>query len=163
MEDGTPDFRTTAGAADLAARAADLADHLPEGLKPLAPVAYNYRWSWLPGGEDVLREINPHRWELAAGNPVRFLSDLWPSTRANADRDEVLKERVRELAARASAALEAPASAGDAVSGPIAYMCAEYGVHASLPLYSGGLGVLAGDTLKEASDRGLPVVAVGLL
>ena len=65
MEDGTPDFRTTAGAADLAARAADLADHLPEGLKPLAPVAYNYRWSWLPGGEDVLREINPHRWELA--------------------------------------------------------------------------------------------------
>ena len=163
MEDGTPDFRTTAGAADLAARAADLADHLPEGLKPLAPVAYNYRWSWLPGGEDVLREINPHRWELAAGNPVRFLSDLWPSTRANADRDEVLKERVRELAARASAALEAPAGAGDAVSGPIAYMCAEYGVHASLPLYSGGLGVLAGDTLKEASDRGLPVVAVGLL
>jgi glycogen phosphorylase len=163
MDDGTPDFRTTAGAADIAARAADLADHLPDGLKPLASVAYNYRWSWLAGGEDVFREINPHRWELAAGNPVRFLSDLWPSTRANADRDEALKERVRELAARASAELEAPAGDVTRVPGPIAYLCAEYGVHASLPLYSGGLGVLAGDTLKEASDRGLPVVAVGLL
>ena len=55
MEHPTPDFRTSAGAADIAQRAADLADHLPNGLKPLAAVAYNYRWSWLPGAEDVFR------------------------------------------------------------------------------------------------------------
>lgn len=163
MDDTTPDFRTSAGAADIAQRAADLAEHLPDGLKPLAPVAYNYRWSWLPGGEDVFREINPHRWELAAGNPVKFLSDLWPSTRANAERDAALKESVLRLAAQVSSELDRPPRPGPSLPGTTAYMCAEYGVHASLPIYSGGLGVLAGDTLKEASDQGLPVVAVGLL
>src|SRR3972149_1475901 len=56
-----------------------------------------------------------------------------------------------------------PSSPRPSVAGPVAYMCAEYGIHASLPIYSGGLGVLAGDTLKEASDQRLPVVAVGLL
>jgi starch phosphorylase len=162
MTEPTLDFRTCAGAADLADRAADLADHLPDGLKPLAPVAYNYRWSWLAGGEDVFREVNPHRWDLAGRNPVRFLSDLWPSTRAHADRDTDLKERVQWLAERMATDLARP-SAPSPVGGPIAYLCAEYGVHASLPIYSGGLGVLAGDTLKEASDQGLPVVAVGLL
>ena len=163
MEETTQDFRTSAGAADIAERVADLAEHLPDGLKPLAAVAYNYRWSWLPGGEDVFREINPHRWELAAGNPVKFLSDLWPSTRANAERDAILKERVLRLAELVSSALGEPPRSRPSLPGPVAYMCAEYGVHASLPIYSGGLGVLAGDTLKEASDQGLPVVAVGLL
>lgn len=163
MEEPTTDFRTSAGAADLAQRAADLADHLPSGLEPLAPVAYNYRWSWLPGAEDVFREINPHRWELAGANPVKFLSDLWPSTRANAERDEELKARVLELSLQVAADLDEPPQPRDGMDGPIAYMCAEYGIHASLPIYSGGLGVLAGDTLKEASDQRLPMVAVGLL
>jgi glycogen phosphorylase len=163
MEDRTPDFRTSAGAADLAQRAADLADHLPNGLKPLAALAYNYRWSWLPGAEDVFREINPHRWELAGGNPVRFLSDLWPSTRANAERDEVLKKRVSALALQMSTDLDEPPRPRPPLDGPVAYLCAEYGIHASLPIYSGGLGVLAGDTLKEASDQRLAMVAVGLL
>ncbi len=157
------DFSRLVGAADVAARAADLADHLPDGLRPLAPVAYNYRWSWLPGAEDVFREINPHRWELSGGNPVRFLSDLWPSTRANADRDAGLKEHVRRLADRVASELDQPPRPHPTIQGPVAYMCAEYGVHASLPIYSGGLGVLAGDTLKEASDAGIPLIAVGLL
>ena len=163
MEGQTADFRTSAGAADIARRAADLADNLPDGLKPLAAVAYNYRWSWLPGAEDVFREINPHRWDLAGGNPVKFLSDLWPSTRANAQRDEALKERVLALAMQVSSELAEPPRPRPQLEGPVAYMCAEYGVHASLPIYSGGLGVLAGDTLKEASDQRLPMVAVGLL
>jgi starch phosphorylase len=163
MGDRTHDFRASAGAVDLAERAADLADHLPPSLKPLAAVAYNYRWSWLPGAEDVFREINPHRWELSGGNPVRFLSDLWPSTRANAERDEELKSRVLSLAMQVSSELDEPPRPRDALDGPVAYMCAEFGVHASLPIYSGGLGVLAGDTLKEASDQRLPMVAVGLL
>jgi len=163
MGDRTPDFRTSAGAADLAERAADLAEHLPDGLKPLASVAYNYRWSWLPGAEDVFRDINPHRWELAGGNPVKFLSDLWPSTRANAERDEALKERVLALALRVSSELDEPPRPHPPLDGPVAYMCAEYGIHASLPIYSGGLGVLAGDTLKEASDQRLSMVAIGLL
>ena len=163
MGDQAHDFRTSAGAADIAQRAADLADHLPPGLKPLAAVAYNYRWSWLPGAEDVLSEINPHRWELSGGNPVKFLSDLWPSTRANAERDEELKARVLTLAMQVASDLDEPPRPRPPLDGTVAYMCAEYGVHASLPIYSGGLGVLAGDTLKEASDQRLPMVAVGLL
>lgn len=163
MEEPTTDFTTAAGAVDIAQRAADLADHLPPALKPLAAVAYNYRWSWLPGAEDVFREINPHRWDLAGGNPVKFLSDLWPSTRANAERDEELKARVLALATQVSSELAEPPRPRPPLEGTVAYLCAEYGVHASLPIYSGGLGVLAGDTLKEASDQRLPMIAVGLL
>ncbi|HSJ93024.1 MAG TPA: alpha-glucan family phosphorylase, partial [Gaiellaceae bacterium] len=163
MDDTTPDFTRAAGAADLARRAADLAEQLPDALAPLAPVAYNYRWSWYPGAEEVFREINPHRWELSGGNPVKFLSDLWPSTRANAARDPALRERIDQLVAEVTADLSRPAPPPPGLPGTVAYLCAEYGIHASLPVYSGGLGVLAGDTLKEASDQGLPVVAVGLL
>jgi len=163
MTDRGLDFGSFAGAAEIAERVADLAEHLPDGLKPLASVAYNYRWSWLPGGEAVFREINPHRWELAGANPVRFLSDLWPSTRTHAESDAALKDRVRELAERMAADLARPLTPHPSIPGPVAYMCAEYGIHASLPIYSGGLGVLAGDTLKEASDRGLELVALGLL
>ena len=163
MEDRTPELTTTAGSAEIAHRVADLAEHLPNGLKPLAAVAYNYRWSWLPDGEAVFREINPHRWELAGGNPVKFLSDLWPSTRAHADNNVALRERVIRFSEQVADDLARPLVPRPGVDGPIAYLCAEYGIHASLPIYSGGLGVLAGDTLKEASDQGLPVVAVGLL
>jgi starch phosphorylase len=163
METTNPDFRTRAGALDLAQRATDLAAHLPDGLKPLAPVAYNYRWSWLPGGDAIFREINPHRWELAEGNPVRFLSDLWPSTMAHANANAELRERVRRFAAAVDDELAPPSAPRHSLASPVAYMCAEYGIHASLPIYSGGLGVLAGDMLKEASDQGLPLVAVGLL
>lgn len=163
MTDTARDLTTTAGASDIAERAADLADQLPEGLRLLAPVAYNYRWSWLPGGEAVFRDIDPHRWELAGGNPVRFLSDLWPSTRVHADRDVALEDRVRRLAEAVAADLAEPPAPHPSIRGPVVYMCAEYGIHESLPIYSGGLGVLAGDTLKEASDRRFPLVALGLL
>ncbi|GIU94014.1 MAG: alpha-glucan phosphorylase [Gaiellaceae bacterium] len=163
MDDTTPDLSRAPGAEDLAQRAADLAEQLPEALAPLAAVAYNYRWSWHPGAEDVFRAINPHRWELAGANPVKFLSDLWPSTKANASRDRALHEQIAQLSAELSAELTRPTGERPKTPGPIAYLCAEYGIHASLPLYAGGLGVLAGDTLKEASDRALPLVAVGLL
>lgn len=162
MDDPILDLSCSAGAQDLADRAADLAAHLPDALAPLAAVAYNYRWSWYPGAEDVFREIDAHRWELAGGNPVRFLSDLWPSTRASASRNGALRHRIERLAAELATDLRRPRPT-PGLPGPVAYLCAEYGIHASLPLYAGGLGVLAGDTLKEASDRGLPLVAVGLL
>ncbi|MGH3066627.1 MAG: alpha-glucan family phosphorylase [Gaiellaceae bacterium] len=158
----TWDDATRAGADDIASRVADLAAALPDGLKPLAAVAYNYGWSWVPGGEAVFRDINPHRWELAGRNPVKFLSGLWPSTRERADRDEDIRRRVRDLADTLRADLARAPIAPAGVPVPIAYMCAEFGVHASLETYSGGLGVLAGDMLKQASDSALPLVGVGL-
>jgi glycogen phosphorylase len=163
MEEHSFDFATTAGAEDLAARVAELESQLPGSLRGLASIAYNYRWSWFPGGPSLFRDIDPVRWELAGANPVRFLSELPPSTLVRADADAALVDRANELATALAEDLEDRAIPEASMSGPIAYMCAEYGVHESLPLYSGGLGVLAGDTLKEASDRHLPLVGVGLL
>lgn len=150
------------GSADLEERANRLADRLPDGLRPLAHLAHNFRWSWARDGAALFRDINPHRWELSGENPVRFLTDLWPSTEEWADHDPGIRARVDALHAEITADLGRPDRPRPGIEGPVAFMCAEFGVHASLPVYSGGLGVLAGDILKEASDQALPLVAVGL-
>jgi glycogen phosphorylase len=149
------------GAADLAARAELLSDRVSHGLKPLARLAYNYRWSWARDGANVFRDINPHRWSLSGENPVRFLGDLWPSTQAAVERDPSLLARIEALADGVASYLSRPPSP-IATDGPIVFFCAEFGFHISMPIYSGGLGVLAGDVLKEASDRGLPMIGIGL-
>jgi starch phosphorylase len=150
------------GAADLLARIEILADRLNDPLKPLAAVAYNYRWAWLPDGAAVFRDINPHRWELAGANPVRFLADLWPSTQEAVERNPELLERIGALVEALAADLQRPPRARAGVDGPVAFFCAEFGFHSSMPIYSGGLGVLAGDILKEASDQALPMIGIGL-
>jgi starch phosphorylase len=150
------------GADDLERRAATLADRLVVGLKPLAAVAYNYRWSWHPDGAAVFDEISPFRWERSGRNPVRFLNDLWPTTQAKVEADEALVARIRALADDVAADLDRPDRPRPGIDGPIAFLCSEFGVHVSLPLYSGGLGVLAGDIVKEASDQALPMVGIGL-
>jgi glycogen phosphorylase len=162
MTDRQPDFSTLAGATDVAARVADLAARVPGAFEPLAGVAFNYRWSWLPDGDAVFRKVDPARWRLANGNPVRFLFDLPSAVWSRVERDGALAERAHELADRVAAELDRAPRDGSDTPGLVAYLCAEYGIHESLPLYAGGLGVLAGDTLKEASDQGLPFVAVGL-
>ena len=150
------------GGADLEARAADLAERLPETLRPLAHAAYNYRWSWARDGGAVFSDINAYRWALVGQNPVRYLADLWPATLERAAGDAALCERIDAVAAELEADLTRPPQPRPGVDGPVAFLCAEFGVHTSLPVYSGGLGVLAGDILKEASDQALPLVAVGL-
>jgi starch phosphorylase len=150
------------GSEDLDRRVAALSDRLVDSLKPLAPVAYNYRWSWHPDGEQVFRDINGFRWERSGRNPVRFLNDLWPTTQAAAERDTALVSRIRALAESVEADLRRPDAPRPGIGGPVAFLCSEYGIHASMPLYSGGLGVLAGDIVKEASDQALPMVGIGL-
>lgn len=151
------------GSAELEDRAQRLAANLPDGLRPLAYLAHNFRWSWARDGAALFHDINPHRWQLSGENPVRFLADLWPITVERANDDADIRERIDALYAAVVADLERPHRPRPGIDGPVAFMCAEYGVHASLPVYSGGLGVLAGDILKEASDQALPLVAVGLL
>ncbi len=152
------------GQRDLSAAAAELAERLPEPLAPLARLAYNYRWSWLPGGHQVFRQIDPERFALCLQNPVRLLQET--STRrirAAAD-DEALVARAAELEAAVNADLDRPPMDGPVdPERPVAFLCSEYGVHVSLPVYSGGLGALAGDLLKEASDLAVPLAAVGLM
>jgi starch phosphorylase len=151
------------GATDLVSRCELLAERLTPGLRPLAKVAYNYAWSWDPDGPAVFNDINPHRWGLSGQNPVRFLNDLWPSTQEAAERNPHLLERVEALAGRIDEMMARPAEPRPGIDGKVVFMCAEFGFHASMPIYSGGLGVLAGDILKEASDQSLQMLGIGLL
>jgi starch phosphorylase len=146
----------------MARRVAVLEDRLVDGLKPLASVAYNYRWSWHPDGEALFRDISPFRWERSGKNPVRFLNDLWPTTQARAESDPDLSARIRNLADAIDDDLSRPDLPRPGIPGTVVFMCAEFGIHVSLPLYSGGLGVLAGDIVKEVSDQALPMVGIGL-
>jgi starch phosphorylase len=162
VENASP--TVSAGAADVARRAADLAERLPEALTPLARLAFNYRWSWLPGGPELFRSVDPERFELCAENPVRLLQEVSGDALHRAAADDALVERAAALESAVSCDLERPPAAGPIdPANPVAFFCAEYGVHRSLPIYSGGLGALAGDFLKEASDQAVPFVAVGLL
>ena len=151
------------GDEELGWRAADLAGRLPEALAPLARIAYNYRWCWYPGGKEAFRSIDPERWELCGENPVRMLQEVSGEALGRAAGDRALLAGIASLEDAFAVDL-ARASVGPvAPERPIAFFCAEYGVHRSLPIYSGGLGALAGDLLKEASDQALPLVAVGLM
>jgi starch phosphorylase len=153
---------STDGRADVARAAAELAERLPEALAPLARLAYNYRWSWLPDGKELFRRVDAERFERCLHNPVRLLQEASVRSlrRAVSDQDLIGRARAAEAVIRS----ELEAGLDPAIEpAPIAFLCAEYGVHESLPVYSGGLGVLAGDLLKEASDRAIPLVAVGLM
>jgi len=83
----------TDGALDVGRAAAELASRLPDALAPLARLAYNYRWSWLPEGEELFRSLDPQRWELCLHNPVRLLQEVSTRTLQAAESDEALIER----------------------------------------------------------------------
>ena len=148
-----------AGERDLKRAADGLRSRLPEALAPLAAIAYNLRWSWVPGGPELLESIAPHRWELSGHNPVRMLKEVSAAALDIAAADESLVRRAAELERIIADDLARP----DADAPSVGYLCAEFGVHRSLPVYSGGLGALAGDHIKESSDRALPLSGVGLM
>ena len=142
----------------------ELVGRLPGPLAPLARVAFNYRWAWTPGGPETFAMLDRHRWELSGSNPVRLLEEVSPTILSRAAADESYVERCASLERDLLGDLaRPPLPQWSDPSRPVAFLCAEYAIHPSLPLYAGGLGVLAGDMLKEASDRALPMVAVGLL
>ncbi len=143
---------------------------LPSPLLPLEELAWNYWWSWAPDGLSIFRDLDPETWEDCEHNPRQLLANTSPYRLAQTATDPIYLERVARIHAKfRDYMMRVPLWSGSQASTPItherpvAYFCAEYGVHNSLPLYSGGLGILAGDHLKSASDLGLPLVAVGLL
>src|SRR5919198_2950610 len=153
-----------AGSADLESAAAALALRPPEPLRPLATLAYNYRWSWTTGGPDLFADIDAARWGLTHSNPVRLLQEVPPSVLEHLASDGDFLARMQEVDATVAADLGRPyVETSVTAARPAAFFCAEYAVHQSLPVYSGGLGVLAGDILKAASDLAVPLVAVGLM
>ena len=141
---------------------------LPAPLKPLERLAWNYWWSWAADGASIFRDLDSEIWEECEHNPRELLAKTSPYRLAEAATDPVYLERVRRIdeifqAYMAVSPLWQHDGKTITPQNPVAYFCAEFGVHTSLPLYSGGLGILAGDHLKSASDLGLPLVGVGLL
>ncbi len=142
---------------------------LPESLAPLADLALNLRWCWHPETQQLFHSVDPELWAEVGGDPVRLLSEI------SADRlRELARDRkfVKNLALiRADLADYMGADqwyqeyAAETPSAPkgIGYFSSEFGITAVLPQYSGGLGILAGDHLKAASDLGVPIIGVGLL
>ncbi len=143
---------------------------LPTPLQALERLSWNYWWSWSSDGAGVYRDLDAELWDEVEHNPRLLLARVSEYRLAEMATDPVYKARISKLAkqfdeymGQGSAPVSQSGASGPTAEHPVAYFCAEYGVHNSLPLYSGGLGVLAGDHLKSASDLGLPLVAVGLL
>jgi starch phosphorylase len=148
---------------DVAEAASALATRLPAPLAVFARIAFNYRWAWMPGGPDLFRHIDERRWAACEGNPVRLLQEATTESLARAARDVKLVERAEAMEKAILSDLDRPFAQGHDHMRPVAFVCAEYGIHSSLPIYSGGLGTLAGDFTKESSDQALPLVGIGLM
>ena len=138
---------------------------IPENLQLLEKISWNFFWAWRPSGAKLFRELEPSLWEECEQNPRLLLKKisqfrLWQKS---LDDDYVVK--LNRFAEEFENYLSHPTNSFGKINpeNPVAYFCAEYGVHNSLPNYSGGLGILAGDHLKSASDLNVPLVAVGLL
>jgi starch phosphorylase len=141
---------------------------LPEALRDLKTLAYNLRWTWDQDTQTVFEDTDPELWEATGHNPIEMIDQLSPRRIESLLKDEIYLARVQVAAKSLSDYLAAETwfdrkFPGERDQSKIAYFCAEFGLHESLPIYSGGLGILAGDHLKAASDLGVPLVGVGLL
>ncbi len=140
---------------------------LPERLVGLRELADNLWWSWNPRAIDLFRRVDDELWETSGHNPVRMLAELRPEALAALAADHSFLEHLDrvhdELRAYLAAETWYATQCGPTDHPLIAYFSMEFGLTECLRLYSGGLGVLAGDHLKAASDQGLPLVGVTLL
>ncbi|MFO7742352.1 MAG: alpha-glucan family phosphorylase [Anaerolineae bacterium] len=140
---------------------------LPERIEGLRRLAYNLWWSGHRRAWQLFQILDPHVWRDSDHNPIRMLDalpgDLLEEAAGREDflahYDAVMDEFERAESAEGGWFPEQYGS----VRSPVAYFSAEYGLHSSLPVYAGGLGVLAGDTLKECGDLAVPIVAVGMI
>jgi starch phosphorylase len=141
--------------------------NLPERIRGLENLAYNLWWSWHPPARELFRSLDPQAWRESGHNPIRMLAILPPETFTSVADDREFLARYDAVMAQFEAETATQTgwfTAGyGRVQASLAYFSAEYGLHASLPVYAGGLGILAGDHLKECSDVAVPVVAVGLI
>jgi starch phosphorylase len=141
---------------------------LPDRIARLGELAYNLWWTWQPEATRAFGRLDYDLWESLGHNPILFLRQVSQQRLKQAlDDPEYLALYDSAFAAfdayMGEAALWARKFHPELTNHPIAYFSMEYGLHEMLPIYSGGLGVLAGDHLKEASDLGLPLVGIGLM
>ncbi|HET7521234.1 MAG TPA: alpha-glucan family phosphorylase [Candidatus Limnocylindria bacterium] len=146
--------------------------NLPRGLEGLDELAYNLWWSWTPRAGALFSRLDPSAWARHR-NPIAVLSAMhaarWEQVTADedfmVDASRLLDEFHRYMGNGADSWYQRQVAddPARALPGPVAYFCAEYGFHESMQIYSGGLGILAGDHCKSASDAAIPFVGVGLL
>ena len=142
---------------------------LPDPLKPLGELANNLRWCWHTDTQDLFRSVDRKLWELSGGDPIRLLADVsverLQSLAADKKFLKSLKVIQADLADYLTGDLWYQSYAAENPGAPqtIGYFSPEFGITEVLPQYSGGLGILAGDHLKAASDLGVPIIGVGLL
>ncbi len=137
---------------------------LPGPLADLEKVAMNFYWSWQPEGLELFRSLDPALWDQVEQSPLRLLAEIGSLRLWQMANDNEYVARLANFVEKQDLYLAQVTVPNPGLkAGQIAYFCAEYGIHNSLPIYSGGLGILAGDHLKSASDLNIPLVAVGLL
>ncbi|MBX9395456.1 glycosyltransferase family 1 protein [Streptomyces sp. TRM72054] len=139
---------------------------LPEPLRPLSDLARNLRWSWHTETRELFQSVDPERWAASGGDPVRLLGSVPPARLAELAEDRRFLRRLTTVADDLDDYVTGErwyqAQSGELPTA-VAYFSPEFGITAALPQYSGGLGILAGDHLKAASDLGVPLIGVGLL
>src|SRR5437899_3424449 len=141
---------------------------LPGALEPLREMSFKLWWTWEPAARRLFRHLDPELWNRTNHNPVRMLQLSRQSRLEEVSQDKAFLRELKEVhdAFRNYLARKdtyGKTGAGSAIKNPIAYFSAEFGFHESIPNYSGGLGILAGDHCKSASDLDLNFVAIGLL
>lgn len=146
---------------------ANLDGHSSELYEKCMAVARNLWWSWQPEVINLFRDLDPIRWRQLDHNPIALLKEFTPDRLEQRAGELVLYSRINYAYRRlkeymANQQTWAANNAGVLGAKPVAYFSAEFGIHESVPIYSGGLGVLSGDHIKSASGLGVPLVAVGL-
>src|SRR5258706_12727232 len=134
----------------------------------LRELAMNLFWAWQPEVADLFRQLDAELWDKTNHNPVAFLKAMPQAEIDKRSSDAYLSTRILHAHQRLQDYLSSDGPLGGIAAGPlnaapVAYFSAEFGIHECLPIYSGGLGILAGDHLKGASNLGVPLVGVGLL
>jgi starch phosphorylase len=139
---------------------------LPPALEALGELAGNLRWSWHPPTQDLFESIDPELWEKSRHDPVKMLGLVPNDLLSTLAGDKKFLKRLKAARADLTDYLNGPRwyqGLEEGAPQAVAYFSPEFGITAVLPQYSGGLGILAGDHLKSASDLGVPIVGVGLL
>jgi len=148
-------------------RTFSVSPRLPEKLEPLRELAYNLRWSWNHGATALFRRLDSDLWLASGHNPVRMLGLIAQDRLEDAARDDSFLAHLEGVHRSLQTYLGSPANwyrrAHATATELAAYFSAEFGLTECMPIFAGGLGVLAGDHLKSASDLGVPLVGVGLL
>jgi starch phosphorylase len=140
-----------------------LLENFPEELINLKKIALNLWWSWNPRARELFRQIDPYLWEELSHNPISLLKRLDDNDFKTLLNNQEFMKEYNLVSALFKDYLNTSKIYTDENTLPVAYFCAEFGLHHSIPIYSGGLGFLAGDILKEASDMNLPFVGVGFM